>query len=79
MLAPHVFGWLAIDGTIGIMFNVVKEMPWLVARKVDISSSGEAKIDRFDGRCRVALEGNRVNNRSMNLSTVVILMRTIDE
>jgi hypothetical protein len=34
MLAPHVFGWLAINGTIGVMFDAIREMPWLVARKV---------------------------------------------
>jgi hypothetical protein len=30
MLAPHVFAWLANNGKIGVMFNVIREMPWLV-------------------------------------------------
>lgn len=34
-LAPHVFGWLANHGSVGLMYNVVREMPWLVARKVE--------------------------------------------
>jgi len=34
-LAPQVFGWLAKHGTVGLMYSVIREMPWLVARKED--------------------------------------------
>lgn len=34
-LAPQVFGWLGKHGTVGLMYNVIKEMPWLVAKKDD--------------------------------------------
>lgn len=33
--APHVFGWLGKHGNVGLMYNVIREMPWLVARKVE--------------------------------------------
>lgn len=34
-LAPLVFGWLGKHGNVGLMYNVIREMPWLVSRKVE--------------------------------------------
>ena len=32
-LAPHVIGWLAQHGSVGLMYNVVRDMPWLLTKK----------------------------------------------
>lgn len=55
-LVPNVIGWLVRYGDVSVIYGVVRDMPWLLEKKVDWKATVASSSSSFKGEDIPVLE-----------------------